>query len=60
MGKKMYLYLGILFLLVFISLLGDIVYAIIQNEHQFKWKEIVYLIGWLLLTIFSLSQYYNR
>lgn len=59
MKKKMLLISGILTSIVFVVLLIDIVTGN-RNLSQIKFKEILYLIGWLLLSISLLFARYNK
>lgn len=61
MNKKIYLISGILTSIVFISMLIEMIGIIYNgNSSQIKFKEILYLIGWLTMSIFTLSQYFSQ
>jgi len=59
MNIKIYLISGILTAVVFLALLIDIL-TNSRNFSQVKFKEIIYLIGWLLLSITCLFEYYKK
>ena len=59
MKKKMFLVSGILTSIVFIVMLIEMVTGE-RSFSQIKLKEIVYLAGWLLLSISLLYQYSNE
>ncbi len=56
----MYLFSGTLTFIVFVSLLVDTITSNYGDFSQIKFKDIVYLIGWLLLSIAILFEYLNK
>ena len=59
MQKKMNLFVTILITIVFIAMLLEIV-GKYYNGSKIKFKEIVYLIGWLALSISFIFNYFSR
>ena len=55
----MNLFIAIIILAVFIVYLIDIITAY-RESSEIKMKEIVYLIGWLILSITSFLNYFNK
>jgi len=60
MRKKMYLFSGILTFIVFVVMLIDIITKNYGNFSQIKFKEIIYLIGWLLLSVSIFYEYNSK
>ena len=60
MRKKMYLLSGILTFIVFVVMLIDIITKNYGNFSQIKFKEIIYLIGWLLLSVSIFYEYNSK
>ena len=60
MRKKMYLFSGILTFIVFVVMLIDIITTNYGDFSQIKSKEIIYLIGWLLLSASIFYEYNSK
>ncbi len=60
MSKKMLLAAGIIVSIVFITLLLEFAGNLRNETTEFSFKQVLYLIGWLGLSIALLSQYFNK
>ena len=59
MKNKMYLISGILTSVVFVTLIIDLATGS-RSISQIKLKDILYLVGWLLLSIVLLHEYFKN
>ncbi len=57
----MYLISGTITFIVFISMLIEMIgYIYNDNTSQIKFKEVIYMIAWLSISIVLLSQHFNQ